>query len=245
MVTLTDFHIILYHQTVKPTQAKARKLGYEEILLRVASPNGEVSLPKKFLDLASTIHARPALDRQIIKLLLAYLAESGDMRAFGVNLSAETIAQNGDFFMWLESTIRAEGLSPEQFVFEINEDTAATDRQSVIDAIHHLEQFGCRIALDDFGSGRLNAWDVDKLKPDYLKIDGRYIASLDNQRSSSSVRYFIELAQIDSALTVAEGVQSPEQFLNLQKLGVDLMQGFLIHKPAYLYSPCPRVFLEV
>lgn len=238
--------LVLYKQAIRSLHKNAVQFEYHEVLLRVKTLDGEILPPSRLLAIASQVRGS-SLDRQIVSVLLEYLSVSGDQRVFGVNLSAGTIASNGVFFEFLLREVERLQINPRQLVFEINENTAAFGKSEIIQWVDRLQSLGFRFALDDFGSAYLNFLDVKKLTkcnlqngaeclPSYIKIDCQFVRSLDIF-NSFVVRSIAGLATLSNALSVAECVETKEQYLALKEYGVDLVQGYLIEQPQLLYDP--------
>lgn len=86
--------------------------------------------------------------------------------------------------------------------------------------------------MDDFGTGYSSLHMLQNLPIKELKIDKSFIDEmLENDSSALMVETIINLAKIMKMRTVAEGVETKEQFLTLQKLGCDTYQGYYFAKP--------------
>jgi len=89
-----------------------------------------------------------------------------------------------------------------------------------------------RIALDDFGTGYSALGLLSRLPVDILKIDRSFIRGLPNDAASVTLaRSIIGLASAFGLKTVAEGVETAEQFNLLRDLHCDCSQGFLHSRP--------------
>ena len=68
---------------------------------------------------------------------------------------------------------------------------------------------------------------------DFLKIDGQFVSNLiDSALDEVTVRCFVDVAKVMGVKTVAEMVGTPAVLERLERLGIDYVQGFLIHRPA-------------
>jgi len=116
--------------------------------------------------------------------------------------------------------------------FEILESENVHDYEQVIDFIQKVRSLGCRIALDDFGSGYSNFSYLLQIKPDFLKIDGSLIRNITKDSNAriitSSIHNFAHRLGIQ---TIAEFVHSREVFDLLMEIGIDQFQGFYLGKP--------------
>ena len=96
-----------------------------------------------------------------------------------------------------------------------------------------ISALGCRVSLDDFGTGFGGFTYLKKLQIDQLKIDVEFIRDLDSSRTSQHVvKAVVSLAQGLSLETVAEGVEDEETFALIADYGVTHAQGYLFARPA-------------
>ena len=103
---------------------------------------------------------------------------------------------------------------------------------NLVEQIARLRKDGFLFSVDDFGTGFSNIHRIRTVKPDFLKIDGAFISDLSlTDRGSSFVPEIIGIADAIEAMTVAEGVETKEQHMCLQELGVKFGQGYLYAKP--------------
>jgi EAL domain-containing protein (putative c-di-GMP-specific phosphodiesterase class I) len=141
-----------------------------------------------------------------------------------VNLSARQIADPGlpgDVAAVLAET----GLRPASLVLELIESVLLADEH--ISALTELRALGVLLALDDFGTGWSSLDRLRQMRPDILKIDGRFVAALED----GLARGILQLAAALGIATVAEGVENPAQLAHLRALDCDLGQGDLFAPP--------------
>lgn len=125
------------------------------------------------------------------------------------------------------------GIAPEQIAIEISERYPIEDTENLKHAIIHYQKLGFMIAIDDLGAGYsgLKLWS--ELRPDYVKIDRYFIHSIE---TSSVKREFVQsilsLATSLRTKVVVEGIETPDELEQLQAMGVNYCQGFLLGRPA-------------
>ena len=99
-------------------------------------------------------------------------------------------------------------------------------------SISTLRELGCKIALDDFGSGLSSFAYLKNLPVDYMKIDGSLIKDIENdQVNISMVKSIIQIGQSMGLETIAEYVENKAILELLRDLGIDFVQGYEIAKP--------------
>ncbi|MGE3593459.1 MAG: EAL domain-containing protein [Arcobacter sp.] len=98
-----------------------------------------------------------------------------------------------------------------------------------------VRKLGCKIAIDDFGSGYSNFEYLIRLNADYIKIDGSLIKDiLINKNNQEIVITIVDFAKRQGFKTIAEFVSSKEIFEKVKELGIDYAQGYYINEPKLL-----------
>jgi diguanylate cyclase (GGDEF)-like protein/PAS domain S-box-containing protein len=205
-----------------------------ELLLRLRERDGSRVMPGAFMPAAERFHIAPRLDRWVLRQAVALLQRTAPpaIASLSVNVSALTL-QDAAFHQ--EARALLQQLGPRRaaaLCLEITE-TAVITRLS--DAAHFVTQMralGARIALDDFGAGASSYSYLKALPVDVLKIDGQFVRALmTDPLDQVAVRSFVDVAHTLGLQTVAECVETPEVLLELVRLGVGEVQGFLLHRP--------------
>ncbi len=125
------------------------------------------------------------------------------------------------------------GVRPSGLSIEITESTAMSDPAFAREAINRLSQLGIHAAIDDFGTGHSCLATLRDLPVRQLKIDKSFVADLGvRPRAKDIMRAVIELARALDLEVVAEGVETQPQARMLEELGCDVLQGYLISRPA-------------
>ena len=120
-------------------------------------------------------------------------------------------------------------------VFEIKEDAAVEDYQRFTGAIDELRSTGVRIAVDDAGLADVSLRHMLDIRPDFIKIDTEVTRGVDHDAVRQAiVMAFRSLATQAGALSLAEGIETEEELEMLRSLKIDLGQGYLLGRPAYL-----------
>ena len=107
-----------------------------------------------------------------------------------------------------------------------------SNMNQAIELFSEFKRLGCKIALDDFGSGLSSFGYLKKLPVDIVKIDGLFVRDIDvNEVDHLMVRSINDLAKQMGKQTVAEFVENTRIIDLLVELGVDYAQGYVIGKP--------------
>ena len=119
-----------------------------------------------------------------------------------------------------------------RFVLEIVESEGIDDSTDITDFVADMKGRGCKVAIDDFGSGYSNFAYLMELNVDYIKIDGSLIKSVDKDVNSQIIASTIlDFSQQLGIKTVAEYVHNQAVLDYVQNMGVDCIQGFHLGEP--------------
>ena len=120
------------------------------------------------------------------------------------------------------------GVHPGGIELELTETSVMANPLVTIDTLTRLKDLGLRVSLDDFGTGYSSLSYLQRLPIDLLKIDKAFIRGLGHNASDAEiVRLILALAQTLNLETVAEGVETREQMMELKKMGCYTVQGYV------------------
>ncbi|HEX8955652.1 MAG TPA: EAL domain-containing protein, partial [Burkholderiaceae bacterium] len=219
-----------------PLTPNLRNKTHCEILLRLRDENGQIVPPVAFIPAAERYGLMPAIDRWVIRNALALHAQRARLGAedeiYAINLSGTSMG-DVDFLPFVREQFQATKVPPQNICFEITETAAIANLAKAAVLIRTLRDLGCRIALDDFGSGMSSFSYLKHLPVDYLKIDGSFVKDMArNPIDHAMVEAINRVGQVMRIETIAEFVESEETLQRLKIMGVDFAQGYAIGKPA-------------
>ena len=233
---IVDSRVVLFAQRIENLRGEPG-LQYE-ILVRLVDRDGTILLPDSFLPAAERFGEAVAIDRLVIAMTLRQLEDNPqhlrELDLCHLNVSAQSIA-NPEFRHHIVDLLDGSQVPGHKLCFELTETAAIGNLTRAREFIDEMRSRGCRIALDDFGSGLSSFAYLKNLQVDVLKIDGIFIRDLaSNEVDPVLVRSMCEMARSLGKITVAEWVESHSLLEPLRVLGVDQAQGFGIHKPCAL-----------
>lgn len=224
----------LFGQRLVPLAAREQGV-WAEVLLRLPSGDGDHLTPGHFLPAAERFDLSTRIDRWVLRRVLDLMHRHPDLSAVGlltVNLSARSVGDPAFHTQALEMIGAASDDVRQRLCLEISESASPAAVSTASPFIDELRALDVRIALDDFGSGMSSFAYLKNLKVDFLKIDGQFVRGMVQDRVDAlSVRSFVELADLVGVRTVAEHVAEPAVLDQVQQLGIDFGQGFLLHRP--------------
>ena len=211
-----------------------------EVLLRMRDPlNDELIMPSGFLGAAERFGLMPQVDCWVIKnslkLMARHLKEKPD-QLISINLSAKSIGHE-TVIDTIKESLLVNHIQPSQVIFEITEDVAIANMNMAIDFLKELRRFGCKTALDDFGVGYCSFSYLKDLPVDFVKIDGSFVRSMtDNDINHAVIKAISDICHTAGIQTVAEFVETKDEYRLLKQIGVDFVQGYFIERPALAHE---------
>jgi diguanylate cyclase (GGDEF)-like protein len=205
-----------------------------EALVRWQHPEfGEVS-PAEFIPIAERTGASGLLTRWVLKEAMQQLAawqQQGITMGVAVNLSAPDIL-DPDLLRYILGALRDARLAPGLLTLEITESVLLHEPESARRNIEMLRIAGVRFSIDDFGTGYSSLSQLRALAADELKIDKSFVQELaDGAVDGAMIRAIVDLGHGLGLRTVAEGVETEDQWRILAGLGCDVAQGYLTGAP--------------
>ena len=228
---LDEHRFRLYAQRIEPCNGVSSGLQFE-VLLRLVDADGGITAPSAFFPAAERFNMASRLDRWVVREVIDWLVAQPieAIQTVAVNLSGQSIGDRSFHRYLIEQVARVP--RPDRLCFEITETAAirhVEDAQNFITAMHAL---GVRIALDDFGEGVASFGYLKTLRVDLLKIAGQFVRDILRDRlDHTAVCCFRDIAAACGLRTVAECVETEEVLAELRRIGIDFVQGYLLHKP--------------
>ncbi len=205
-----------------------------EILARQVSRDGTVLAPQTFIPLAEQTGRIAPITWQIIDDALTRMRpflSRNKLFTVAFNIDAAHLMQPS-FATELRAHVLGARVATRQVVLELTERRQIDDLEAVADTIARLKQRGYRFAIDDAGTGHSGLSYIQKLGARVIKIDKLFVDSVvDDPSARSLIKMLVRLAGDLGMSTVAEGIETPDQWLALAELGVDRGQGYLVSKP--------------
>ena len=223
---IKDKAVIPYFQGIHDN--RDRKIRCYEALMRIQDHTGKIYAPIAFMDIAKKYHLYASLSACMLDKVFKMFA--GRKERVSINLSVHDIKmpEMRDFiFANLQKMGHANN-----FTFEILEDEEFRHVDELKEFIASARQYGVKIAIDDFGSGYSNFMKLVMLEPDYIKIDGSIVKSVEQSPLNKKVLENIVFLgrQLNSTL-IAEFVENESIQKHVESMGIDFSQGYYFAKP--------------
>jgi diguanylate cyclase (GGDEF)-like protein len=207
-----------------------------EALLRWDHPTRGTIPPVQFIPLAEANGAILDIGDWVIEESLRQLRlwdESSPDNGLHISVNVSPRQLNDpDFVGRVAALLSRSALDPGRVTLEITEATFGADAESMIQRLHELKLLGVMLAIDDFGTEYSSLSKLRQLPVDVLKIDKSFVDGIaQDPRERSFTAAIVSLAASLGKSTVAEGIETEGQYVQLLELGVEIGQGYLFARP--------------
>jgi diguanylate cyclase (GGDEF)-like protein len=225
VAALNERRLLLAFEPVVDTLTRAP--AFYEALMRIRRADGTLASAGTIIPIAERLGLVRLIDHRVLELVMAELAAAPDLRA-SVNVSPDSTV-DPDWWSLLDVHLRSNPGAASRLTLEITEMAEIHDLDETRGFVSRAKDFGCRIAIDDFGAGFTSFRNLRKLGVDMIKIDGAFVQNLTrSQDDRVFVRTLVDLGRDLGLTTVAEWVQCEEAAAMLRDWGCDYLQGRLI-----------------
>jgi EAL domain-containing protein (putative c-di-GMP-specific phosphodiesterase class I) len=205
-----------------------------EALLRWQHPERGLLPPAAFLPLAEETGLIVPIGTWVLRTAVEQVAEwrgHGLDLGICVNFSAQELTRPA-LLEEIDDATSAAGIDAAKLNVEITESAAAVNLDATIASVTAIRERGGHVSLDDFGTGYSSLTWLQKIPIDALKLDRSFVRRLgEHSQTTAIVEGILHLGRALGLATIGEGVESDGQLGQLNELGCDYAQGFLIGHP--------------
>ncbi len=216
---------------------RTMKVVSAEALLRWTHPErGDVS-PARFISIAEQSGLILDIDSWVTSTVCNQLSawqHSGvKIVPVAINLSGYEFARGDELIAMLINSLGKADIDPHYLQLEITEGVLMNDADAARALLARLKVIGFDVAIDDFGTGYSSLSYLKGFSLAALKIDRSFVVDVeDNSADQAICSAIISMTHGLGLHVIAEGVETPAQLDFLRKEGCDLIQGYLVGKPA-------------
>ncbi len=237
----------LYYQPLY-NLAEDRVTGFEALVRWNSPTRGQVS-PADFIPLAEQTGLIVPIGEWVLRTACTEAATWPPHVGVAVNLSPVQV-KNKRLMMMVREALEATSLPAERLELEITEAVLLQETETVMSLLHNLHDLGVRISMDDFGTGYSSLNYLLRFPFDKIKIDRSFISALREapgdaegatptaetllasaRNAAIIVRTIIGLGTNLGVSTLAEGVETAEQFARIRAKGCTEVQGYFLSRP--------------
>lgn len=221
-------------------QASDRKLRGVEALIRWKDDDGKMISPSVFIPIAekngTIVPIGTWVIEESIRIYADWKRKYNSKLILSLNISAIQY-KRPDFISKLMMTLKKYEVEPSEVELEITESVLIDDFVEITNKLAVLKEYGFKISLDDFGTGYSSLSYLKGLPINTLKIDKSFIDTVVSDSNTKiiteSIVYMVKKLGYE---TVAEGVETQEQFEYLKSIECDNIQGYYLGKPMPSYE---------
>ena len=157
--------------------------------------------------------------------------KSGLEVSVSANVSAKSLA-DVNFADRVIELVKCKSLDSRNIILEVTESAATTEIGHSLENLSRLRMKGFGLSIDDYGTGYSSLQQLARIAFTEIKLDQSFIRSAATQQAARIIlESSIEMAKKLGIVTVAEGIETEQDWDLLLELGCDLAQGYLIAKP--------------
>lgn len=218
--------IVPYFQPI--VDNKNKNVLYYEALIRLIDESGAVVSPFKFLEISKKAKLYSSLTKIMINKTFDIFEESDDK--FSINFTYEDMVSQSVLKL-LEKRLKA-CKNPQRFIAEILESESINNYEVAKSFLGAIKVYGCKVAVDDFGSGYSSFERLFELNVDYLKIDGSIVKNIDNHEQLRIIVETIAEFALKSGMKIVSEFVCREAIVDvLTRLDLHYMQGYYFSPP--------------
>ena len=217
----------------QPITSFSDELEYQEWFARFRDPKTGQDLPMaELFPVAIRLDFAQKLDELLV--LSAFEKLKKVTGKVGLNLSRLSLLQPV-FQFWFKEQIVLLGESSHRLILEIPERALIGDIESFAVFVADIKSLGVQITIERFGAQFASFTQLRKMRPHYLKLDGRYIKNIDSEEDNKLfVHSLVNIAHGLGIKVIAERVETSHEAQTLKTMQVDFVQGYFISAPTTL-----------
>ena len=201
-----------------------------DVAVRMLDLQGKDVLPSEFLPAAARNELLRDIDRWVVSAALVSIASRKPDVLF-VRLSADSL-RDPALIDWLAGALAAARAEPSRLCLQFTEADLPGQMHRLVPLLEQLRRLGVRSAVEHFGVARESLNLLNGLQLDFIKIDGSLMQGLaGNVEQQTRIRQIAETASRLKMQTVAERIGDANTMAILWQLGVQYIQGYLVHAP--------------
>ncbi len=208
-------------------------VGVEALARWNSTELGQV-FPDTFIPAAEELGLIDKMTFSLIRKVSQYAKnwrEAGIHLKVAVNISMDSLS-NLDFPEQLDQLLKDDSGALKDLQLEVTESKLMEDLLQPLEVLLRLRLKRIELSIDDFGTGHSNLTQLRDLPFDELKLDRSFIhGNSDAERSKAILESSVEIGKKLNMSIVAEGVETLEEWIQVEKLGCDQVQGYFIAKP--------------
>jgi len=228
-LALVNKEFVVYYQPI--VDSFSQEIYSYEALIRWVHPQKGLLPPDSFIPVAEKTGMISEMGKSVLEMACREAASWAIPVKISVNVSPVQLSSKA-FAGIVLSILKETGLPADRLELEVTESSLFIESNTPMNTLNKLRELGVKISIDDFGTGYSSLSRLSQLAFDKIKIDKSFVHSISTKEDALNIiKLIVGMAKSLNMRTVAEGVETQEQLINLQALGCDFVQGYLFSKP--------------
>ena len=221
---------------------RSKRIVGTEALARWIHPEHGIVGPASFIPLLEKTKNIDELTFRILNkaaLACRVFHENGCVLIVSVNLSLASL-DDTSLADRITDIVKKAGIDPQYIRLEVTESAAMTNIAPALENLARLCMNGFSLSIDDYGTGSSNLQQLTRIPFSELKIDQSFVKDFsENNALKIAVHSSIDMARKLNVESVAEGVETLQDWTSLKEAGCDTVQGYFVGRPL-----CEKDFIE-
>jgi EAL domain-containing protein (putative c-di-GMP-specific phosphodiesterase class I) len=228
---LAEERLVTHFQPIVEAGERDRVFAHE-CLVRGRERSGALVPPGEMLPVVKAAGLLSPFDRAARLSAVRAAERVGLPWNVFVNLNPNAIHDPATCLASTFEAVERSAIEPERVVFEVTDAEEVADSSHLAALVSLCRQRGFRVALDDLGAGYASVRLLVRLKPDFVKLDRELLEGIDSDAFKARfVEKLLDVARSLDIPTVAEGVETEEEWLWVHERRVEYVQGFYVALP--------------
>ena len=233
VTAMEEDRVEVFFQPIYSTHTK--KFVSAEALVRIRREDGSIIPPGLFIPIAEEtgliVRLGERVFEKVCKFITEHAPEQYGVEYIEINLSVVQCEAKSLAKCYSDIMDRYK-INPAFINLEITESASIVMRKTLLDNMKALINYGVSFSLDDFGNGQSNLNYIVDMPVHIVKFDRDMTqAYFESEKARYVLQAATDMIQGMGLKVVAEGVETAEQLRELERLGIDYIQGYYFSKP--------------
>lgn len=204
---------------------------YEALSKLKANDSSEI-LPKIYLPILNRLGLSREYDIAITQRMINILKNIDTNISLTFNISPFSM-RDQEFQKQFIKMLKTSQINPSKIIIQLYENKSHHDISSYLKTLELYKKEGIRICVDNFGLSSVSLEYMKHFKFDMIQLDRDFITDINKTHTKVMLNAILDVSKNYGVATVAKWVDKPEQKDMLKELGIDYIQGFMVHKPLF------------
>lgn len=230
---MKEDRIEVFYQPIFST--KAKKFVSAEALVRMRDRDGNLVPPGTFIPVAEAngkiLQLGEIVFEKVCRFFTKEQLEQYGLKYVEVNLSVVQCGYPGlaDEYIGIMEKYQ---INPGYINLEITESASMAAKKTLLENMRRLMEYGVYFSLDDFGTGQSNLNYIVDMPVNIVKFDREMSqAFFQDEKAKYVMNAAMQMIHGMKLKIVSEGIETKEQYLAMEELSIDYIQGYYFSKP--------------